>query len=87
MTAAIKDGAKRDDFLLDRPTKRAWKKKTKRYHYRYASIPIAVSLQEALSPFAGKHRRGAGPTTQRDLVHHPRHPWLGSGASWASCRN
>jgi hypothetical protein len=30
MTAAIKDGAKRDDFLLDRPAKRARKKKTKR---------------------------------------------------------
>ena len=28
--AAIKDGAKRDDFLLDRPAKKARKKKTKR---------------------------------------------------------
>jgi len=30
MTAAIKDGAKRDDFLVDRPAKNAPKKKTKR---------------------------------------------------------
>jgi DNA-binding protein H-NS len=30
MTAAIKDGAKRDDFLVDRPAKKARKKKIKR---------------------------------------------------------
>jgi DNA-binding protein H-NS len=30
MTAAIKDGAKRDDFLVDRPIMKARKKKAKR---------------------------------------------------------